>query len=109
MSTVFLLQNQHKHLLGKSGDWLDGRNVIGLYRTAHKDEALNQQFEAGSKDYSLRIHILECELNSKKQPVIADEDLPEPIADPVVELTEELTEESSSDLNSSPITDESNL
>lgn len=109
MSTVFLLQNQHKHLLGKSGDWLDGRNVIGLYRSAHKDEALNQQFEAGSKDYSLRIHILECELNSKKQPIIADEDLPEAIVEPVVELTEEPTEEPSGDLNDTPMTDESNL
>lgn len=89
MSTVFLLQNQHKHILGKSGDWLDGRNVIGLYRTAHKDEAINQQFEAGSKDYSLRIHILECELNSKKQPIIAADDLPEPIADSILEPADE--------------------
>ncbi len=105
MSTVFLLQNQHKHLLGKSGDWLDGRHVIGLYRTAHKDEALNQQFEAGSKDYSLRIHILVCQLNSKKQPIIADDDLPEAIAEPALELSEE----PSGHLNITPITDETSL
>lgn len=104
MSTVFLLQNQHKHILGKGGDWLDGRNIIGLYRTAHKDEALNQQFEAGSKDYSLRIHILECELNSKKQPIIAADDLPEPIAEAVLESPEDLLLD---DLNDTPAKNES--
>lgn len=76
MEKVFLLQNQHKQLCGKSGDWLDGRNPTALFRSAHKDEAINQQFEAGSKDYSLRIHLLECELNAKRQPIIEAEDLP---------------------------------
>ena len=88
MSTVFLLQNQRKQLLGKSGDWLDGRTPTTLYRSAHKDEALNQQFEAGSKDYSLRITMIVCELNTKKQPIIAADNLPEAISEATLEMAE---------------------
>ena len=86
MSTVFLLQNQRKQLLGKSGDWLDGRTPATLYRSAHKDEALNQQFEAGSKDYSLRITMIVCELNTKKQPIIDADSLPAAIGEPVLDI-----------------------
>ena len=86
MSTVFLLQNQRKQLLGKSGDWLDGRTPATLYRSAHKDEALNQQFEAGSKDYSLRITMIVCELNTKKQPIIDADSLPAAISEPVLDI-----------------------
>ena len=88
MSTVFLLQNQRKQLLGKSGDWLDGRTPATLYRSAHKDEALNQLFEAGSKDHSLRITMMVCELNSKKQPIIDADNLPAAICEPALQMAE---------------------
>lgn len=76
MNQVFLLQNQHKQLLTKQGEWDDGRDVGCLYRTAHKDEALNQMVEANARDYTLRIGMLVCDLNDKRVPQIADEDLP---------------------------------
>lgn len=77
MNKVFLLQNQNKQLLGKNGEWLDGRNPVALYRSLHRDEAINQQFEMGSKDYNLRIQLLLCDTTPKKQPIIAADDLPE--------------------------------
>jgi len=88
VSTVFLLQNQRKQLLGKSGDWLDGRTPATVYRSAHKDEALNQQFEAGSKDYNLRITMMVCELNTKKQPIIDADNLPEAICQAALQIDE---------------------
>jgi hypothetical protein len=85
MKQVFVLQNQFKQLLTKSGEWSDGRDANSLYRTEHKDEAINQQFEVSSKDYTLRISLLECALNDRRNPVIPEEHLPAPMAMPEAE------------------------
>lgn len=79
MARVFVLQNQHKQFLSKQGQWTDGRDVGCLYRTEHKDEAINQVFEVSSKDYTLRVTSLVCELNERGQPLLAPEHLP-PVA-----------------------------
>ena len=76
MATVFLLQNQHKSLFNKQGEWCDGREAASLYRTVHRDEALNQMIETNARDYTLRIKILECETNDRGLPLLKDEDLP---------------------------------
>ncbi len=76
MATIFLLQNQHKSFLNKQGEWCDGREAATLYRTVHRDEALNQMIEVNSRDYTLRIKILECETNDRGLPLLKDEDLP---------------------------------
>lgn len=79
MTTVYILQNQNKLILNKQREWTDGRELNSLYRTPHKDEAINQKVEVNSKDYTQRISLLECELNEKSQPIIDSELLPEPI------------------------------
>ncbi|MGH1371776.1 MAG: hypothetical protein ACRBBW_07075 [Cellvibrionaceae bacterium] len=76
MATIFLLQNQHKLLLNKQGEWCDGREAATLYRSVHHDEALNQMVEANSRDYTLRLKVLECETNDRGLPLLKDEDLP---------------------------------
>lgn len=88
MKHVFVLQNQLKQFLTKSGEWSDGRDANSLYRTEHKDEAINQQFEVSSKDYTLRISLLKCALNDRRNPVIAEEHLPEPMAMPEADAPE---------------------
>ncbi len=74
MAQVFVLQNQHRQFLSKQREWLDGHDANSLYRSAHRDEALNQMVEANSKDYTLRIRVLACEANAKRNPIISDED-----------------------------------
>jgi hypothetical protein len=76
---MYVIQNQHDYFLAKNGEWLDGREPTQLYKTNHKDEALNQMFEANSRDYSLRLQLLDCEINAKKQPIIPEDKLP-PVA-----------------------------
>jgi len=76
MAQVFLLQNQHQGLLNKRGEWVDGRDARSLFSTLHHDEALNHKIEVNSKDYTLRITILECERSDKGVPLLKDEDLP---------------------------------
>ncbi|MCV6613520.1 MAG: hypothetical protein OIF35_00990 [Cellvibrionaceae bacterium] len=85
MSEVFILQNQDGYFLSKQKEWVDGRDASVLYRSAHRDEALNQMVEVNSKDYTQRIHILDCELSEKRQPMLDPDTLPEPIVAPAAE------------------------
>lgn len=78
MSELFILQNQDKLFFGKQKDWLDGRDPGSLYKTPHKDEAINQLVEVSSKDYTQRIKVLACAANDKGLPAIDEELLPPP-------------------------------
>lgn len=88
MTQVFLLQNQHKELLNKRGEWVDGREARSLFNTLHHDEALNQKIEVNAKDYTLRISLLGCDRNDKGIPLLKDEDMP-PLGGRVVEKVAE--------------------
>jgi hypothetical protein len=91
MSDLFILQNQDKLFLGRQNNWLDGRDLAALYKTAHKDEAINQLVEASSKDYKQRIKIISCPPNEKGLPVIDPEIMPEPLPKPGKDLLDGLT------------------
>ncbi len=76
MSELYILQNQDKLFLGKQKDWLDGRDRNSLFKTPHKDEAINQKVEISAKDYRQRISLLQCPLDERGLPVIQAEDQP---------------------------------
>lgn len=76
MSEVYILQNQEKRFLGKQRTWLDGRDPAALYRSPHKDEAVNEMFEASSKDYRQRVSLVSCPLSERRHPVIDPAILP---------------------------------
>jgi hypothetical protein len=110
MTTLYTLQNQHGYFLQKkSADktmgkgatdkgasnkgatdkaskssymWGDGQELNKVFRTTHKDEAINMMFEAGSQDVALRIAIKEYPANNKSLPTIPTDDLPVPLAKP---------------------------
>ena len=86
MSELFILQNQDKLFLGKQNIWLDGRDLNALFKTAYKDEAINQMFEASSKDYKQRIKVVTCAANEKGLPAIDPEIMPEPLPKPGKDL-----------------------
>lgn len=65
--------------MGKNKEWLDGRDPGSLFKTLHKDEAINQMVESSSKDYTQRIKVLCCSVNEKGWPVIDEELLPPPL------------------------------
>lgn len=90
MSDLFILQNQDKLFLGRQNNWLDGRDLAALYKTAHKDEAINQMVEASSKDYKQRIKILSCSANEKGLPTIDPAIMPEPLPKPGKDLLNDL-------------------
>lgn len=97
MSTLFTLQNQHGYFLKKVGadkqkEWVDGQEPQQLFRTIHKDEAVNMLVETNAQDVELRIQVKEYENNGKNQPIIPADDLPPPLPkDAPVADTENVT------------------
>ena len=70
MSNIFVVTNQHGHFINKHKEWVDGRDPKVLFRTAHKDEAINLVFELSSKDIYLRAEAIQVELDDNNQPVV---------------------------------------
>ena len=101
---MFILQNQDGYFLSKSGEWIDGRILNHLFRTPNKDEAVNQMFEINSQDYSLRINLLECEVNAKNLPLIPEELLPPPLLNEEEASNDEL--ELTAETQAPPVNDE---
>ncbi len=90
MSSIFVIQNQNGHYLSKQQEWVDGRDRRILYRTAHRDEAVNVVFEHSSKDIYLRAQPLQCELDEQNQPVV---EAGSPILQPSTTLEQDAEEE----------------
>jgi len=76
MQNLFIIRNQDGYFLGKSGEWLDGQEPVQLFRTLYRDEAVNQLFEANSKDVNLRLEIFECAAKNRLIPDIPPEHMP---------------------------------
>ncbi|MFL0798607.1 MAG: hypothetical protein K6L73_14090 [Cellvibrionaceae bacterium] len=99
MSQVFILQNQNKYFLNKHREWVDGHDAGLVFRTPHRDIALNEMIEVNSKDVTQRIRIMECDVNSRNHPLIDEEDLPppapkeEPVAEGDTEGSSELADQ----------------
>ncbi len=78
MSELYILRNQEGYFLGKQKDWLDGRDRGALYKTPHKDEAVNLMVEVSARDFEQRIRVLPCEADEKGLPTLAQDDMPAP-------------------------------
>ena len=70
MNKVFVILNQHGHFINKHKEWVDGREPKLLFRSPHKDEAINLVFELSSKDITLRAEAISVELDDNKQPIV---------------------------------------
>jgi hypothetical protein len=86
MNIIYILQNQHGYYLKKNSldrqkekEWVDGQDSTMLFRTVHKDEAINMLFETNSQHVDLRIQVKEYPVNAKNLPIIPKEDLPPPL------------------------------
>jgi hypothetical protein len=68
--SVFVIRNQHKHYLGKHGEWLDGSHPTALFRTTHRDVAVNELIDHNIRDVELRGEILDCEADASGHPLV---------------------------------------
>ena len=79
MNQTFILQNQDLRFYGKNKEWLDGYDASSLFKTPHKDEAINQMVEISSKDYTQRVKIITCDTDEKGLPIIAIDIMASPL------------------------------
>ena len=70
MKEVYILQNQNSEYLSRQGEWLDGSDSSSLFYTPHKDVAINTRVEQTIKDPTLRVHLVESQLDEKSNPTI---------------------------------------
>ncbi len=71
MSQIYLIRDQHDRFLDKSGEWNHGEDRRSLFRSPHKDEAVNQMVELSVKNPDLRVRIEQAKIGEKGLPEIA--------------------------------------
>lgn len=71
---VFVIQNQHGLYLTRHNEWNDGHDAAALFKTPHRDIALNTLIELNAKDIELRGNIIGVPLNEKGIPVVTPTD-----------------------------------
>lgn len=76
MTEVFLLKNQHGNFLEKSGEWVNPTQSKSLYRTLHRDEAINQKVELAVKNADLRVEITTGQVGPEGKLVLQHCDIP---------------------------------
>ena len=67
---MFVIRNIDQHYLAKNRNWVDGRIRKLLFRTLHKDAAVNELFEAILRDPTLRGEVLEADRDNRDQPSV---------------------------------------
>lgn len=68
---LFILRDAVGNLLTKDLSWASDCAVTELFRTPHKDVALNQLLEINAGDVELRAQIVACDADSKNRPIIS--------------------------------------
>lgn len=76
MSDLYILRNQHGQFWGKQKEWLDGSDRGALYRTRHKDEAVNLMVELSARDFEQRIRVVDCRADERGLPELTGESAP---------------------------------
>ncbi len=76
MTKLFIIRNQDGLYLSRQQEWLDGRDRNPLYRTVHRDEAINTVFEVSSRDIALRAEVLACDADARGNPLLGDGAVP---------------------------------
>jgi hypothetical protein len=73
--TLYIIQSASGNFLDKHLVWLEAPQVSQLFRTSHRDVALNQLIELNTKDVHLRAWVIACESNEHGDPVIDQQPL----------------------------------
>lgn len=76
MQEVYIIRNQDHLYLDKHGEWVDGCDSHSLFRTAHKDEALNMKVELSVRHPQLRLTLVSGALDEKGHLALHSGDAP---------------------------------
>lgn len=70
--TLFIVRDSSGKLLAKDLTWTHDPEAE-LFKTPHKDIALNQLLELNAQNIHLRARVVACQQDAHKQPLVADE------------------------------------
>lgn len=87
MSSVFIIQNDQGQFLDKHKEWTTADDAEHVFKSPHKDLAVNQLFETTSKDLGTRAKVVEAQADTRGLPIVSD--LP-PLSFPRFELPEDM-------------------
>ena len=77
MNKVFVIQNNEGRFWSKQDAWCAPDEPGTLYRSTHRDEAINELFELTTRDITLRARVVEVSSTSRGAPLVDDVPLPE--------------------------------
>ena len=66
--TVYIIQSEAGKFLDKDLAWVAAADANSLFRTPHKDVALNQLIEINTRDISLRARVVTCQTDDRGRP-----------------------------------------
>ena len=70
--TLYIVRDAIGNLLTKDLSWTMEYASTDLFKTPHKDVALNQLLELNASNIGLRAQIITCEVDKRNRPVISD-------------------------------------
>ena len=101
MNSVFVIQNQDGNFLSRQKEWVDKTQIQAVYKTPHRDLAVNEWVELTARETQARAKVVAVETTARGLPLLAT--LP-PLEFPRAALPEDLVRRNDSD--SSNTTDE---
>lgn len=67
---IYVVRNQRDQFLSKQNEWVSGSERHALFRSAHRDVAVNQLFEATLRDFDVRAEVVACRADSRGDPLL---------------------------------------
>ena len=72
MSSVFVIQNQQGQFLSRQKEWVEKTEIAALYKTPHRDLAINELFEVTSKETDTRAKVVVNERTRAMTPLMGN-------------------------------------
>jgi hypothetical protein len=70
LGKLYVIRHQDGQYLGKDGAWQDGADPQALFRSPHRDAAVNELFERVLHDPALRGEVLGVDEDPQGRPVV---------------------------------------
>jgi hypothetical protein len=71
MNNVFVIQNQHNQFLSRQKEWLEKTEIQALFKTPHRDLAVNEWVELTAREPQARAKVVSVETSSKGLPLVS--------------------------------------
>jgi hypothetical protein len=71
MNSVFVIQNQQGQFLSRHKEWVDNTQIQAVYKTPHRDLAVNEWVELTARDIAARARVVAVDTTSKGLPLLS--------------------------------------